>query len=109
MKHAVYLISDAEEDIFEIYHYILRHDSPEKADDIFNKLQEACSSLETMAMRGHVPPELDRISVHEYREIHFKPYRIIYSIFANQVFIHCVLDGHRDLDDLLQRRLLRSS
>lgn len=109
MKHAVYLISDAEEDIFEIYHYILRHDSPEKADDIFNKLQDACHSLETMAMRGHVPPELDRISVHEYREIHFKPYRIIYQIFANQVFIHCVLDGRRDLDDLLQRRLLRSS
>jgi toxin ParE1/3/4 len=109
MKHAVYLISDAEADIFEIYHYILRQNSPEKADHIFNKLQEACSSLETMAMRGHVPPELDRISVHEYREIHFKPYRIIYSIFANQVFIHCVLDRRRDLDDLLHHRLLRSS
>ena len=109
MKYDVYLISDAEEDLFEIYQYILRHDSPDKADDIFNKLQEACSSLETLAMRGHVPPELDRISVHEYREIIIKPYRIIYSIFAKQVFIHCVLDGRRDLDDLLQRRLLRSS
>ena len=108
MKIDVYLISDAEEDIFEIYHYILRHDSPEKADAVFNKLQEACSSLETMAMRGHVPPELDRISVREYREIHLKPYRIIYSIVAKQVFIHCVLDGRRDLDDLLQSRLLRS-
>ena len=108
MKYTVYLISDAEEDIFEIYQYILRHDSPDKADDIFNKLQEACSSLETLAMRGHVPPELDRISVHEYREIHFKPYRIIYSIVAKQVFIHCVLDGRRDLHDLLQHRLLRS-
>lgn len=109
MKYAVYLISTAEEDIFEIYDYISRHDSPEKADYVFRKLQELCDSLATLAMRGHVPPELDRISVQDYLEIHFKPYRIIYQIFANKVFIHCVLDGRRDMEDLLQRRLLRSS
>ena len=108
MKYSVYLITDAEEDIFEIYSYIFQHDSAEKADYVFRKLQEVCNSLETIAMRGHVPPELDRISVRDYLEIHFKPYRIIYQIFANKVFIHCVLDGRRDLADLLQRRLLRS-
>ena len=108
MKYTVYLISDAEEDIFEIYNYILQHDSAEKADYVFRKLQEVCNSLETMAMRGHVPPELDRISVRDYLEIRFKPYRIIYQIFTNKVFIHCVLDGRRDLADLLQRQLLRS-
>lgn len=108
MKYAVYLISTAEDDIFEIYNYILQHDSQEKADYIFSQLQEVCDSLETMAMRGHVPPELERISIHDYREIHFKPYRIIYQIFKNKVFIHSVLDGRRDMEDLLQRRLLRS-
>ena len=35
MKYSVYLITDAEEDIFEIYSYILRHDSAEKADYVF--------------------------------------------------------------------------
>ncbi len=108
MKYSVYLVTDAEGDIFEIYGYILRHDSAEKAEYVFKKTQEVCNSLETMAMRGHIPPEFDRISVHDYLEIHFKPYRIIYQIFANKVFIHCVLDGRRDLADLLQRRLLRS-
>jgi toxin ParE1/3/4 len=108
MKYTVYLISDAEEDIFEIYNYILQHDSAEKADYVFQKLQEVCNSLETLAIRGHVPPELDRISVMDYLEIHFKPYRIIYQISANKVFIHCVLDGRRDMEDLLHRRLLRA-
>ena len=60
-----------------------------------------------MAKRGHVPPELDRMSVRDYLEIHYKPYRIIYQIFGNKVFIHCVLDGRRDMEDLLQRRLIR--
>ncbi|MEN6509702.1 MAG: type II toxin-antitoxin system RelE/ParE family toxin [Smithella sp.] len=108
MKYSVYLISTAEEDIFEIYEYIARHDSPQKADDVFSKLKEACDSLATLAIRGHVPPELDRISVRDYLEIHFKPYRIIYQIFGKKVFIHCVLDGRRDMEDLLQRRLIRS-
>ena len=109
MKYSVYLISAAEEDIFEIYNYVLHNDSPEKADYVFRKLQEACSSLEVTAMRGHVPPELDKINVYDYLEIHFKPYRIIYKIFANKVFIHCVLDGRRDMQNLLQRRLFRFS
>ena len=107
MKYSVYLISTAEEDIFEIFDYISRNDSLQKAEAVFSKLKEACESLATMAKRGHVPPELDRMSVRDYLEIHYKPYRIIYQIFGNKVFIHCVLDGRRDMEDLLQRRLIR--
>jgi toxin ParE1/3/4 len=43
----------------------------------------------------------------EFREIHFKPYRIIYQIIDKRVFVHCVLDGRRDLQELLERRMLR--
>ena len=60
-----------------------------------------------MANRGHIPPELERVGVYEYREIYFKPYRIIYQIVESDVYIHCVLDSRRDLEDLLQERLLR--
>ena len=42
-----------------------------------------------------------------YREVHFKPYRIIYEIVGRKVFIHCVLDGRRAVQELLERRLLR--
>ena len=108
MNYSVYLISTAEEDIFEIYEYIFRNDSPQKAETVFTKLKESCESLATMARLCHVPPELDRISVRDYLEIRYKPYRIIYQIFGNKVFIHCVLDGRRDMEDLLQRRLIRS-
>jgi toxin ParE1/3/4 len=45
--------------------------------------------------------------VREYREIHFKPYRIIYQIVGRKVFIHCVLDGRRALQEVLEHRLLR--
>ena len=107
MKYNVFLISDAEEDIFGIYNYVIIHDSPGKAEKLFDKLKDTCLSLDEFPERGHIPPELDRVNVFDFLEIHFKPYRIIYQIRGKEVYIHCVLDGRRELQELLQRRLLR--
>jgi toxin ParE1/3/4 len=104
----VFVIAEAEEDIYDIYQYVETHDSPGKATGLFKNLQETISSLDHQPSRGHVPPELARIDVLEFLEIHYKPYRIIYQIIKTDVYVHCVLDGRRDLNDLLQRRLLRA-
>jgi len=107
MKYQVFLVAEAEEDVFDIYRYVLSGDGRDRADDVLAKLQETCASLSQMPNKGHIPPELDRIGVHGFREIHFQPYRIIYQIVDKKVFIHCVLDGRRALQDVLERRLLR--
>jgi hypothetical protein len=62
---------------------------------------------EKMADRSHLPPELERISVLEFREVFFKAYRITYQIIGNNVYVHCILDGRRDMQDSLQQRVLR--
>ncbi|HUT42785.1 MAG TPA: type II toxin-antitoxin system RelE/ParE family toxin [Desulfobacterales bacterium] len=107
MKFSVAFIQEAGDDLFDIYGYILINDSPAHAEYVLLKLQEACVSLDEMPERGHIPPELERIGIIEFKEIHFKPYRIIYEIEKRTVFIHCILDGRRDLQDFLERRLLR--
>jgi toxin ParE1/3/4 len=48
-----------------------------------------------------------RIDVYEYREITVKVYRIIYQIIETDVFIHCILDGRRNIPEILQQRNLR--
>ena len=106
MKHQVLVIAEAEEDIFDIYKYVLKADGRSRADYLLVKLQETCQSLAETPNRGHIPPELERVGVRAYREIHFKPYRIIYRIVGRKVFIHCVLDGRRSLQEILERRLL---
>ncbi len=40
-------------------------------------------------------------------QVHFKPYRIIYQVAGRKVLIHCVLDGRRAVQEILERRLLR--
>ena len=107
MKYQVFLVAEAEEDVFDIYRYVLSGDGRDRADHVLAKLQETCESLSQMPNKGHIPPELERIGVRGYREVHFKPYRIIYQIVDKRVFIHCVLDGRRALQDVLERRLLR--
>ncbi len=103
----VQLESDAVEDLFEIYRYVALKDSVEQADRLFFALKKACYSLRTLPHRGHVPPELREIGVSQFREIRFKPYRIFYSMERATVTVHCVLDGRRDMQSLLQERLLR--
>lgn len=105
MKYNVYIISDAEEDIFSIYKYIATNESVLKADTLLKNIEERINK--DLANRGHTPPELASIGIYEYREIHFKPYRIIYQIIEPDVYVHCVLNGRRELDDLLHERLLR--
>ncbi len=107
MKFNVHVISDAEADLLDIYLYVALNDSPEKANRLIDSLEEVCLSLGTMPERGHIPPELERISIFDYRELHFKPYRIIYQIIDLDVFIYCVLDGRRDIQEILLHRLLR--
>jgi len=42
------------------------------------------------------------------REIFFKPYRIIYGVLAENVYVLLIAGGRRDLQALLQRRLLQA-
>jgi toxin ParE1/3/4 len=107
MKYRVQIIKDAEDDLFEIYTYVALNDSVTRAENLLDKLIEVCQKLFTHPHRGHIPPELKRIDVYDYLEIHYKPYHIIYRIISQDVYIHCILDGRRDLEDLLRTRLLR--
>ena len=107
MKYEVFLTKDAEDDIFEIYHYIFKNDSENNVNYVFNKIKETCLSLISVPDRGHNPPELKRIDVYNYKEIHFKPYRIIYQIIEQKVYIHSIFDGRRDLQEVLESRLFR--
>ena len=106
MKYNVYLVEDAERDQLEIYRYMAANDSKEKADRLRDNLERTILKLETMPDRGHFLPELERIGVSEYREVFFKPYRIICQAIRIDVFVFCVLDGRRDLQDILQESMV---
>ena len=107
MKFTVHLVADAEQDLTDIYQYVARNDTPTKAEKLLQNLESTILNLQTMPLRGHVPLELERAGVLEFRELLFKPYRIIYQVTKAEVYVHCVLDGRRNMQELLQERVLK--
>lgn len=107
MPFSVLLTDDAAHDLEELCDYIALHDAPGKADYVLEQIEAAFSSLSENPQRGVCPKELLAVGLREYREIFFKPYRIIYRVMESDVYVLLIVDGRRDMQALLQRRLLR--
>ncbi|MBV1786939.1 type II toxin-antitoxin system RelE/ParE family toxin [Marinobacterium sp. D7] len=108
MAFQVLLTNDASRDLEELYDYIESHDAPGKADYVLDQIENALSRLSENPERGAYPQELLAIGLREYREILFKPYRIIYRVMIDNVYVMVIADGRRDMQALLQRRLLQA-
>ena len=106
MPFAVFLTNDAARDLNELYDYIGGHDAPQEADYVLEQIENAFSRLSEFPERGAYPKELLALGIREYREVFFKSYRIIYRVVDKNVYVLMIADGRRDLQSLLQRRLL---
>jgi toxin ParE1/3/4 len=106
MPFVVFLTADAARDLEELYQYIAVHDSPGKAEHVLTGIEQTFGSLSESLNRGAYPKELLVLGIHEYREKFFKPYRVIYRVVGNIVHVFLIADGRRDMQMLLQRRLL---
>jgi toxin ParE1/3/4 len=63
-------------------------------------------TLANLPERGSHPKELLALGIREYRQTFFKPYRIVYRVVARRVYVYLIADGRRDMQALLERRLL---
>ena len=106
MPFAVLLTNDAARDLNQLYDYLAAHDSPRKADYVLEQIEKTFSTLSEFPERGVYPKELLKLGIREYREIFFKPYRIIYRVMEKNVYVLLIVDGRRAMQSLLQRRLL---
>ena len=77
MSFAVFLTDDAVRDLEGIIDYIERHDTRARAEHVAIKIEAALASLSKAPRRGVYPPELAAVGIRDYREVFFKPYRII--------------------------------
>jgi Plasmid stabilization system protein len=108
MRYAVFLTADAARDLEELHDYVVWHDAPGKAEHLLERIERTFSSLSEYPERGAYPKELLTLGIREYREIFFKPYRVIYQVMGDAVHVLLIADGRRDMQTLLQRRLLKA-
>jgi toxin ParE1/3/4 len=106
--YEVVLTQDALRDLEELYDYIAVHDAPAKADLVLDRIEDQLARLSNFPERGAYTKELLAIGMREYRETYFKPYRIIYRVIGQQAIVYVIVDGRRDMQALLSRRMLRA-
>lgn len=107
MAFTILLALEAEQDLAAIRDFLVSNDSPETAREVLFSIRGDLRSLGDLPARGHLPPELLATGGHVVREIHSGPYRLIYEVRGQTVYVHAVLDARRDLRDLLLARLIR--
>ena len=93
----------AEDDLNKIIEYIAK-DSIDNAMTVFLKIKNKCSRLFTFPNRGRVVPELRDYGIVLYRELIIEPWRVIYRISDNYVYVLLVIDSRQNVEDILLNR-----
>ena len=104
--YLVLLTQGAEQDVESIHGHISEFDSVVNANNVLDRLMEVVARLAQFPERGAYPKELAALGIKDYRQTAFKPYRVIYRVLGRQVVIYLIVDGRRDLQSVLARRLL---
>lgn len=105
MRFEVLLTEHAQHDLEGLYDYIATHDTPGNAARVLDRIEKTLESLSTFPERGSHPKELLALGIREYRQTFFKPYRLIYRIVERRVYVYLIVDGRRDMQGLLARRM----
>lgn len=107
-KYEVIWSNVAENDLKKIIEYIA-DDSPSEALKIFKGIKQKAASLYMFPERCRIVPELRDQEILQYRELIISPWRILYRISENNVYVLSVLDSHRNIEDILLKRLTNSN
>ena len=102
----VLLTRGAERDLESLHDYIADADSVANANRLLVQLMKVVETLARFPARGSFPKELLALGIQDFRQTFFKPYRVIYRIAGPQVIVYLIVDGRRDMQSLLERRLL---
>lgn len=107
-SYAVLLTEGAEQDLESIYDYIVEFNCAADAEQMLDQLMNVVGSLSQFPDRGSYPKELVDLGIREYRQAFFQRYRLIYRVMDAKVIVYMIADGRRDMQSLLERRLLES-
>ena len=105
-KYKVIWADIAEDDLKNIIEHIA-DESLLNARKVFNEIRKKASRLYTFPERGQLVPELKDQGILQYRELIHSPWRIIYRVSENKVYVLSVIDSRRNMEDILLERLIR--
>jgi plasmid stabilization system protein ParE len=95
----------AREDLDEIIEYIAQTNII-YAVKVLDKIEIAVKNLDVLPKRGRIVPELEKYGYILYREIIVDYWRIMYKIENDIVYIMAVIDGRRNVEDIIMKKII---
>jgi plasmid stabilization system protein ParE len=99
-RYSVQWAVTAQQDLEQIAEFIA-HDRVINAVKVVKRIERLAQSLVSLPTRGRIVPELRWHGITRYHELIMKPWRILYRIDNSMVYVVGVLDGRRQVEDLL--------
>jgi addiction module RelE/StbE family toxin len=103
--YQVFWTQTAQQDLKKIVEYIAA-DSEIQAKKVYLIIKQKADNLQHLPLRGRIIPELGYYGVLTYRELISPPWRIIYKAEENKVWVLAVIDGRRNVEDILLHRFI---
>jgi plasmid stabilization system protein ParE len=104
-KYVVKWAAPARDDLEGIVAYIAQTNIA-YAVKVLDKIELAVENLTASPKRGRIVPELERYGYVLYREIIVDYWRIMYKIENDTVYIMVVIDGRRNVEDIILKKIM---
>jgi len=104
-KYYIKWAAPAREDVNEIIEYISKTNI-NYATKILDGIEKKVKKLDMFPERNRIVPEFEENGYLIYREIIVEYWRIIYKIENDYVYIMLVIDGRRNLEELLLKKII---
>jgi len=108
MEEKIYKLQwtkNAKDDLIDIVTRI-KQENPNTAMEIYQKLRKRAQSSNFFPLKGRVVPELLDEGITYYRELIEKPWRVIYRVGDETVYLIAIIDSRQNLDELLLKKIL---
>jgi addiction module RelE/StbE family toxin len=103
--YQVFWTQTAQQDLKKIIEYIAT-DSENQAKQIYLAIKQKAENLGQMPLKGRIVPELIFHNILTYRELISHPWRVIYKTEENKEWVLAVIDGRRNMEDILLDRFI---
>lgn len=93
-------------DLEDVLEWVENLSAPNAA-KLLRRIESAVVALKRFPRRGRIVPELRPLGILSFRELIVGLNRVVYRVEGREVRVVAVIDGRRELEDLLIGRALR--
>ena len=106
MKKKIIWSQDASDDLVEIITYIKERSSKQIANEIYLRIINHVEKIVIFPESGRLIPEFLALGIIDIREIIETPWRIFYRVETSGVQIISIIDGRRNVEELLFKKVI---